>query len=103
MQLILPGGVQLAMDFEWDPDKAARNAEKHGVEFPEAATVFADPLELTIADPDHSEDESRFISLGRSTSGTLLVVSFTERENRIRIISARPATSRERRDYESGT
>lgn len=91
------------MDFEWDPEKAASNADKHGVEFAEAATVFADPLELTIADPDHSEDENRFISLGRSTSGTLLVVSFTERENRIRIISARPATSRERRDYESGT
>lgn len=91
------------MDFEWDPEKAASNAKRHGVEFAEAATVFADPLELTIADPDHSEDESRFISLGCSTSGTLLVVSFTERENRIRIISARPATSRERRDYESGT
>ena len=91
------------MEFEWDPEKAASNVEKHGVEFIEATTVFADPLELTITDPDHSENEDRFISLGRSASGTVLVVSFTERENRIRVISARPATSRERREYESGT
>jgi uncharacterized DUF497 family protein len=90
------------MEFEWDPEKAASNVEKHGVEFLEATTVFADPLELTITDPDHSENEDRFISLGRSASGTVLVVSFTERENRIRVISARPATPRERREYESG-
>jgi uncharacterized DUF497 family protein len=90
------------MEFEWDPEKAASNVEKHGVEFVEATTVFADPLELTITDPDHSENEDRFISLGRSAAGTVLVVSFTERENHIRIISARPATPRERREYESG-
>ena len=90
------------MEFEWDPEKAASNLEKHGVEFIEATTVFADPLELTIIDPDHSENEDRFISLGRSASETVLVISFTERENRIRIISARPATPRERREYESG-
>jgi uncharacterized DUF497 family protein len=90
------------MEFEWDPEKAASNLEKHGIEFVEATTVFADPLELTITDPDHSENEDRFISLGRSASGTVLVVSFTERESRIRVISARPATPRERREYESG-
>ena len=90
------------MEFEWDPEKAGSNTEKHGVEFVEATTVFADPLELTVLDPDHSENESRFLSLGRSASGTLLVVSFTERGNRIRIISARPATPRERQEYESG-
>jgi hypothetical protein len=90
------------MEFEWDPEKATSNAEKHGVEFVEATTVFGDPLELTIVDPDHSESEDRFISLGRSVTGAILVVSFTERESRIRIISARPATPRERRGYESG-
>lgn len=89
------------MHFEWDPDKAEGNITKHGVEFAEASTIFADPLELTIHDPDHSEDEDRFLSLGVSSTGQLLVVSFTERDHRIRIISARPATPRERRHYES--
>ena len=89
------------MQFEWDPDKAESNAAKHDVEFVEASTVFADPLELTIQDPDHSSDEDRFLSLGISSKGRLLVVSFTERSQRIRLISARPATPRERRQYES--
>ena len=89
------------MQFEWDPDKAESNAAKHDVEFVEASTVFADPLELTIQDPDHSSDENRFLSLGISSKGRLLVVSFTERSQRIRLISARPATPRERRQYES--
>jgi uncharacterized protein len=88
------------MDFEWDADKASSNVDKHGVEFAEAVTVFADPLELTIADPDHSRDEQRFLSLGMSVAGRLLVVSYTERDARIRIISAREATPRERRNYE---
>ena len=83
------------MQFEWDPDKAESNAAKHDVEFVEASTVFADPLELTIQDPDHSSDEDRFLSLGISSKGRLLVVSFTERSQRIRFISARPATPRE--------
>ena len=60
------------MEFEWDPGKAAANVEKHGVEFSEAMTVFGDPLELTIADPDHSEDEFRFLSISVSTAGRLL-------------------------------
>ena len=89
------------MQFEWDSDKAESNAAKHDVEFVEASTVFADPLELTIQDPDHSSDEDRFLSLGISSKGRLLVVSFTERSQRIRLISARPATPRERRQYES--
>lgn len=89
------------MEFEWDPEKAAANAKNHGVEFGEAMTVFGDPLELTIADPDHSEDELRFLSMGTSTAGRLLVVAYTERAGRTRIISAREASAQERRHYES--
>ena len=89
------------MEFEWDPDKAAANIEKHGVEFSEAITVFSDPLELTIADPDHSEGEYRFLSIGVSMAGRLLVVAYTEREGRTRIINAREAIPKERKQYES--
>ena len=88
------------MHFEWDPEKAAENERKHGVSFDEAATAFADPLSLTIADPDHSGQEDRFILLGQSFRGRMLVVVHTEREDRIRLISARLATRRERRSYE---
>ncbi len=89
------------MEFEWDPNKAAKNLAKHGVPFSEAATVFGDPLEITIDDPDHSESEFRFLSIGRSEAGRLLIVSYTEQNNHIRIITARPATPREARHYES--
>jgi hypothetical protein len=89
------------VQFEWDPDKAEANAKDHGVEFAEAQTVFGDPLEATIPDPDHSVGEHRFLSIGRSAAGRVLVVSYTERDGRLRIISARPATARERRAYES--
>ena len=89
------------MQFEWDLDKAELNIVNHGVDFVEASTVFADPLELTISDPDHSSAEDRFLSLGISSAGRLLIVSFTEREHRFRIITARLATPRERRQYES--
>jgi hypothetical protein len=90
------------MEFEWDAEKAASNLAKHGVTFPEAMTVFGDPLESVIADPDRSEDECRFLSMGLSAAGRLLVVvAYTERQDRIRIISARKATPRERRQYES--
>jgi uncharacterized protein len=79
--------------FEWDQDKAIKNEKKHGISFSEATTVFGDPLELTISDPDHSSGEYRFLSIGRSNTGNLLVVSYTERhQNQIRIISARKAT-----------
>ena len=89
------------MEFEWDAKKAESNVAKHGVTFPEAMTVFCDPLELAIADPDHSEEEFRFLSMGQSTMGRLLVVAYTEREGRTRIINAREATPQERREYES--
>lgn len=90
------------MDFEWDDDKAEANERKHGVSFPEAQTVFADPLALTGYDPDHSEVEDRYITMGTSLDGRLLVVSHTDRGDTIRIISVREATRRERRDYEDG-
>lgn len=89
------------VQFEWNPRKAAVNAKDHGVEFAEAQTVFGDPLETTIRDPDHSVGEHRFLSMGRSLAGRVLVVSYTERDGRVRIISARPATARERKAYES--
>jgi uncharacterized DUF497 family protein len=90
----------MALEFEWDPQKAEANRKKHGVSFDEASTVFADPLSVTIPDPDHSEDEERMLILGRSTSGMLLVVTHVERGERIRLISARKAARRERSDYE---
>ena len=89
------------MEFEWDPEKAAAIAKKHSVGFAEAMTVFADPLELTIADPDHSEGELRFLSIGLSMAGRLLVVASTEQAGRTRIINAREASAQEREHYES--
>jgi uncharacterized DUF497 family protein len=90
------------LQFEWDSEKAASNLGKHGVSFEEAATVFADPLSLTAFDPDHSQDEDRFITMGLSSAGRLIVVAHTDRDERIRIISARLATPREQRAYENG-
>jgi uncharacterized protein len=89
------------VEFEWDPQKAEENLRTHGVAFAEAMTIFGDPLEVTISDPAHSEGEFRFLSLGRSEADRLVVVSYTERGSRVRIISAREATPRERREYES--
>lgn len=89
------------MEFEWDSEKALANVKKHGVEFSEAVSVFGDPLEVTIPDPDHSEGEFRYLSVGMSSSGRLLVVAYTERDGRIRIINVREATIRERKQYES--
>jgi hypothetical protein len=88
------------MDFEWDPDKAIGNLAKHGVAFPDAATVFGDPQAITFSDPDHSEDEDRFLTFGHSIQGNLLIVSHTDRGERTRIISARRATRKERKLYE---
>ena len=90
------------MEFEWDPNKEKINIAKHGVSFAEAMTIFGDPFELTIADPDHSEAEFRFISIGLSSAGRLLVVGYTERNERIRLITARPVNPRERKQYEAG-
>jgi uncharacterized protein len=86
--------------FEWDAVKAARNLRKHGVSFLEAATVFGDPLAVTYNDPDHSEVEQRFLTLGRSADGRLLVVSHADGDENVRVISARKATPRERQHYE---
>jgi uncharacterized protein len=88
------------MDFEWDADKANGNITKHGVSFHEAATVFGDPLALTYFDPDHSEDEDRYLTFGFSSEGVLLVVSHTDRGDTTRIISARLATRKEKKSYE---
>lgn len=90
----------MGLSFEWDKEKAALNVAKHAVSFDEAMTVFSDLLATTIYDPDHSDDEDRYLSLGMSSEGRLLVVSFTDREDRIRIISARVANRRERKQYE---
>jgi uncharacterized DUF497 family protein len=89
------------VQFEWDSKKAAENLKKHDVAFSEAMTIFADPLEVTIPDPDHSSGEAHFLSLGLSAANRLLVVAYTERGGRIRIIHARVAAPKERRAYES--
>ena len=90
----------MAYEFEWDPTKAAANRRKHGVSFEEAATAFGDPLSLLLPDPDHSLGEERYLVLGRSDKGRLLVVAFVERPPRTRLTSARLATRRERQRYE---
>ena len=89
--------------FVWDPKKAAENFRKHGVEFSEAVTVFADPLARIHEDPVHSVGEKREIIVGHSSSSQLLLVFFTERGRVVRLISARRATRRERKDYEEFT
>lgn len=86
--------------FEWDPRKAEDNVKKHGVSFEEASTVFGDVLSLTIDDPLHSKDEERMVQIGLSSKDRLLVVVYTEREDKIRIISSRKATRKERNHYE---
>ena len=91
------------MKFEWDPRKAAANVRKHGVSFVDAITVFADPLAKIHDDPDHSEAEAREIIVGHASAGLLLLVSFQERDDSVRIISARQATNRERHEYEEET
>jgi uncharacterized protein len=85
--------------FEWDERKAASNLRKHGVTFEEAQSVFYDPRSLTIDHPDYAKTELRFIDIGTSNQNRVLVVVYTERENRIRIISVRRATKNERMEY----
>lgn len=89
------------MDFAWSRAKATANERKHGVSFAEAITLFGDALSLTVFDPDHSDAEDRFITMGMSTAGRLLVVVHSDRDDQVRIISAREATRRERKDYEN--
>jgi uncharacterized protein len=95
-------GSYMGLTFEWDANKARENLQKHGVSFEEATTVFGDPLSLTIDDPIHSAEEERSIIIRRSYRRRTLVVVHAERVDTIRIISARPATRRERRTYEEG-
>lgn len=88
--------------FEWDEDKASQNLQKHGVSFEEAATVFGDTLSLTIEDPLHSTEELRLVTIGLSLRHQMLVIVHTDRGDKVRIISARAATRRERKEYEEG-
>jgi uncharacterized DUF497 family protein len=90
----------MALTFEWHEEKAKENLRKHKVSFEEAKTVFNDPLSITIADPKHSADEDRYIDIGLSVKGQVLVVVCTEQGSNIRIISCRKATKAERRTYE---
>lgn len=90
----------MALTFEWDEVKDLSNQKKHGISFDEAKTVFNDPRSLTIADEAHSDDEDRYVDLGISSQGRLIVVCYTERTPNIRIISCRKATKSERKSYE---
>ena len=90
------------MQFDWDSTKAATNLSKHGVSFDEAKTVFDDPLYVDFYDPDHSDAEHRYIIIGQSQQGRLLMVSYTERNDTIRIISSREVARAEREAYEEG-
>ena len=90
------------MKFEWDEQKASKNLSNHKVLFEEAITIFNDQLYIDFFDPDHSDNESRYIRIGLSNKSRLLIVSYTERNHVIRIISAREATNREQEDYENG-
>ncbi len=89
-------------NFEWDENKAKANLQAHKVSFEEAKTVFDDPLAITIPDPLHSIGEYRYTDIGRSSTGRILVVVYTERGSNIRIISSRSSTKSERRKYEEG-
>lgn len=88
--------------FEWNPDKADANLQKHGIAFAEAVTVFDDFRYITVLDEKHSQNEDRFISIGMSNRERLLLVAHTDREGRIRIISARKATKNEEQFYNAG-
>jgi len=90
------------MRLEWDTRKARENLRKHGVSFEEAKTVFDDPVYVDFYDPDHSYEEQRYIIIGQSQQGRLLIVSYTEREDVVRLISAREAARGEREAYEEG-
>jgi uncharacterized DUF497 family protein len=90
------------MGFEWNEEKAEANFAKHAVSFEEARTIFDDTLFVDFYDPDHSQDERRYIMIGLSNQGRLLIASYTERNDTIRLIDARPVTPREREAYEEG-
>lgn len=90
------------MEFEWDEEKGAANISKHGVSFEEAKTVFGDPLYVDFYDPDHSDDEHRYLIMGESNRGRLLMVLYAESGDAVRLISARQAAAAERKGYEEG-
>ena len=90
------------MQFEWDENKGRQNLSKHGVSFEEATTIFDDPLYVDFYDPDHSENEERYLIVGQSNRGRILILSYTERGNKIRLISVREVTPQERKTYEQG-
>lgn len=92
----------MKLKFEWDNNKAKSNQKKHDVSFEEAQTVFDDPFYVDFYDPDHSENEDRYIIFGASSQNRILLVSYTERGNKIRIISARLATKQEQKSYQDG-
>lgn len=87
------------MEFEWDPQKDLENQANHGVSFDDASTVFGDPFAITIDDPDHSSDEDRMLTTGYSSRQPLIILAHTDRDERIRIISARDVTAAERHDH----
>lgn len=93
----------MKLTFEWDEDKARANLKKHKVSFEEGKTIFNDPVLFTFPDEEHSENEERYINIGTSEKGRILVLTHTERQGKIRIISCRKATGRERRFYEEGS
>ena len=100
---MLGGIASTSVHFVWDPKKANANETKHAVAFAEATMVFADPFAVTFPDPDHSLYEHRYITVGMSDAGRILIVSHTDREGDVRIISARKTTRSERKFYEEGT
>ena len=95
-------GCGNTMNFEWNRQKSQISLKKHGISFEEAKTVFDDPLYVDFYDPDHSDDEHRYLIIGRSHKGHLLIVSYTERDDMLRLISARKTTRKERKAYENG-
>lgn len=92
----------MPLTFEWDETKSNRNLKKHGVDFEEAKTIFNDPFTITINDPDHSVEENRYLDIGLSSKGRMLIVWYTERNDNIRIIGSRKAIRSERKMYEKG-
>jgi uncharacterized protein len=93
-------GASMKPDFEWDPEKAQKNIRKHEVDFEEASSIFDDPMFITVIDEEHSNDEERYITIGLSNKNRLLLVAHAERDDRIRIISARKVTKNEEKFYE---
>ena len=92
----------MKLTFEWDEVKAKENLKKHEVSFEEGKTIFNDPFLFTFPDIEHSADEERYINIGLSANGHILIVTHTERQEKVRIVSCRKATARERRFYEEG-